>query len=200
MSGSAIGGAIEARLNAAGLQADADLLDRLERYVALLSLWNRRINLTSLPLDNPLSAHTVDRLIVEPLLAASWVRPGDRWADFGSGGGSPSIPMKLSVPAAQLTMIESRERKCAFLREAVRVLQLSGCHVLQSRFEELPTAAGPFDVVTVRAVRLDDSFIDLLLGKLKAKGRLITFGAAVERQELHRISQVNGIQVYERLP
>ena len=44
--------------------------------------------------------------------------------DVGSGGGSPAIPLKLAAPAVALTMVEVKARKSAFLREAIRQLEL----------------------------------------------------------------------------
>jgi 16S rRNA (guanine527-N7)-methyltransferase len=57
--------------------------------------------------------------------------------DIGSGGGSPAIPLKLSAPAASLTMVEVKARKSAFLREAIRTLRLERSSVETARYELL---------------------------------------------------------------
>src|SRR3954447_20549562 len=135
------------------------MLEPLEGYYRLLAHWNTKINLTALPLDPP-TDETFDRLLVEPLGAAKQIpthTPGV-WFDLGSGGGSPAIPLKIARPALRLTMIESKERKGAFLREAVRVLGLENAKVETSRFEDIagtPEFSGVADLVTVRAVKLD---------------------------------------------
>ena len=102
-----------------------DMLEPLEAYYRLLTQWNAKINLTALPLDAP-TDETFDRLFVEPLGAAKQIPPQTPsvWFDLGSGGGSPAIPIKIARPALRLTMIESKERKGAFLREAIRALGL----------------------------------------------------------------------------
>ena len=102
----------------AGLELTAEQSEQLETYYRLLVRWNQRINLTSLSL-NPLTDEAMDRLLLEPLGTARFVR-SERpvWFDLGSGGGSPAIPLKLARPASQLIMVESRARKAAFLREA----------------------------------------------------------------------------------
>ncbi len=198
MTRSDLGTAVAARLGSAGITPDSVLIEGLEHYLSLLSQWNKRINLTSLPLDSPVPDHSIDRLVVEPVLASRWLRASDRWADFGSGGGSPALPMKLAVPGSHLTMIESRERKCAFLREAVRVLHLTGCEVLQSRFEALPVPLTQLDLVSVRAVRLDEPLLDLMLSALKPGGRLITFGVPVEHGSLQVLAASGEVRVFER--
>jgi 16S rRNA (guanine527-N7)-methyltransferase len=156
-------------------------IDQLEAYFRLLTRWNLAINLTSLRL-NPLSNGTLDRLLAEPLAAAASVpdSPG-RWIDLGSGGGSPAIPMKIVRPQLTLTMVEARERKAAFLREAVRDVGLTAVEVLNERFETLPdrqpNLAGRHTLVTVRALRIDSRLLSVADWLLMPGGRLFLFGA-----------------------
>jgi 16S rRNA (guanine527-N7)-methyltransferase len=154
------------------------LLESLEVYYRLLTRWNDRINLTALPLRefaNP----TIDRLLIEPLAAARFVpdRPL-QWFDLGSGGGSPAIPLKLARPAARLAMVESKARKAAFLREAIRTLELGSAEVANARFEavaERPELQGSADLITVRAVKVDDSLIQVAATLLGKAGQLLVF-------------------------
>jgi 16S rRNA (guanine527-N7)-methyltransferase len=86
----------------AGLALNDDLTERLAAFHALLSRWNQKINLTSLADPD----ESIDRLILEPLLAARHVPvTATRLMDVGSGGGSPAIPLKLALPHLQLTMV-----------------------------------------------------------------------------------------------
>ena len=136
------------RASKAGLFLAEDLSARLTAYYELLSRWNRKINLTSIV--DPDDA--IDRLLLEPLLAARHVPPDvSHLLDVGSGGGSPGIPLKLALPRVALTMVEVKIRKSAFLREAVRHLELRGVTVEAGRYEELlarPELHETFDVVS----------------------------------------------------
>lgn len=154
---------------------------QLEEYFRLLTHWNSKINLTSLPVRNP-TDETFDRLLVEPFAAASHFPDlAKSWADLGSGGGSPAIPIKILRPAVSLTMIEAKARKAAFLRECVRILQLGDTTVENARFEALAPRTQfrhRFDVVTIRAVRPDDGLFvasRLLLTSQGRQGRLLMF-------------------------
>jgi 16S rRNA (guanine527-N7)-methyltransferase len=155
------------------------MLEPLELYFQLLAHWNARINLTALPLDAP-TDETFDRLLVEPLAAAKQI-PNDIpavWFDLGSGGGSPAIPLKIARPALKLTMVESKERKSAFLREAIRALGLVETSVETGRFETIAaksTVTSSVDFVTVRAVRTDDQLFESAGRMLKNGGLLLMF-------------------------
>jgi 16S rRNA (guanine527-N7)-methyltransferase len=155
------------------------MLEPLEAYFQLLTHWNAKINLTALPLDTP-TDETFDRLLVEPLAAAKQVSPHlpSVWFDLGSGGGSPAIPLKIARPALKLTMVESKERKSAFLREAVRALGLVDVSVETARFEGIADRsnfASSADLITVRAVRTDDQLFDCASQLLKSGGHLLMF-------------------------
>jgi 16S rRNA (guanine527-N7)-methyltransferase len=181
MSGvpSALESLITSRIAAASAPTPPDGVGRLALYVELLAHWNRRINLTSLDVDPP-TPLAIDRLIVEPLLASPWIRSTDRrGVDLGSGGGSPAIPIALACPALEMTMVESRGKKCAFLREAVRALAIDG-RVEQARFQEFaaqPERAGAASVVTVRAVRFDLEFWQITNIITSAGSRLVSLSS-----------------------
>jgi len=148
----------------------------LEEYFGLLDRWNAKINLTALPL-RPATDETFDRLFVEPLVAARLLPDEPRvWLDLGSGGGSPAIPLKAVRPKLKLTMVESKVRKAAFLREAVRVLKLQDAAVENSRIELLPAMfIGSASAVTVRAVRVDSTLLSRASELLATDGQLILF-------------------------
>ena len=163
-----------ARAAVAGITLAPAEVRQLETYFQVLARWNARMNLTALPLDG-LSDRTVDRLFVEPLAAAHYMsKLPIEWLDVGSGGGSPAIPLKVLRPDARLTMVESRSRKAAFLREAARALNLPSTHVQSVRFEDLELRDS-VDVVTVRAVRADATFITNCRQSLRKGGELLLF-------------------------
>jgi len=125
------------RARKANVPLTHDIVERLEEYYRLLARWNTKVNLTALQLSE-FTDQAVDRLLIEPLAAARFVLDSPlAWFDLGSGGGSPAIPLKIARPAARLTMVESKVRKTAFLREAVRMLGLRDTSVENARFEDI---------------------------------------------------------------
>jgi 16S rRNA (guanine527-N7)-methyltransferase len=163
------------RASKANVFVPDDLASGLIIYFDLLSRWNKKINLTAL--DDPDQA--IDRLLLEPLVAARYV-PAKAGAlmDVGSGGGSPAIPLKLAAPSVRLTMVEVKARKSAFLREAVRTLGLRDAEVETARYEELlarPELHEAFNVLTVRAVRVEPKVLNTLQAFLQPLGSLFLF-------------------------
>ena len=169
----------------------------LETYMRLLARWNLKINLTALVVDPPSDA-ALDRLLLEPLAAARFFPEGDlKWMDLGSGGGSPAIPLKVARPAARLTMIESKARKAAFLREASRELGLGAADVRDERIEmtlgALEGRERP-DLVTARAVKIDKRLFRLILSAMDQGGRLMVFASSAGAPpEFGDLSQVQSV-------
>ena len=176
----AVGDQIRRRAARVGQDLSESAVDSLSAYIGLLTKWNQRLNLTALALA-PMSDEAVDRLVIEPLVAARDISASDRrMVDVGSGGGSPALPIKISAPWLRVTMVEVKTRKSVFLREAIRQLQLEGTDVETTRVERLAGRAefvGAVDVVTVRAVRLDDELWGTLMKVLRPGGRVLWFGA-----------------------
>jgi 16S rRNA (guanine527-N7)-methyltransferase len=188
----------EARLRPLATATDIILSDRelelLWKYYSLLERWNARMNLTGLPLQAYPEA-TLVRLLIEPLMARELI--ADKpivWYDLGSGGGSPAIPLKIARPHARLTLIESKHRKAAFLREAIRELELPGATVAAERFEDLvgPSFDNSAELITVRAVRIDAKLADTCLRLLRPEGHVLLFGATAR-------SSLRGFQLIQRI-
>ena len=169
------------RASVAGISLSSDELDNLSTFFELLRRWNRKVSLTALPVEEA-GNEAIDRLLIEPILAARHLEHAvDTILDVGSGSGSPAIPLKLVRPSIFLRMVESRTRKVAFLREAIRVLGVERADVAPVRYQELlgdAEAKNKVDVVMVRAVRLDRrALLDLRLF-LKPNGSLFLFRSA----------------------
>ena len=171
------------RASRVGIAIETGVSQQLAEYLQLLARWNRRINLTALKVDPP-TDEAIDRFLIEPLVAAGRIEPSDRLAvDVGSGGGSPALPMKIAAPALKMVLVESRVKKCAFLREAVRHLGLTDVTVENERVEDLATRSelqGAADLVTMRAVAPGHELWGSIRALLRPGGRLFWFGGRAD--------------------
>jgi 16S rRNA (guanine527-N7)-methyltransferase len=169
------------RARRAGVTLTAELRSKLEGYFRLLALWNRKINLSGLDLNDP-PPEALDRLLIEPLVAARHAPLGTRRViDIGSGGGSPAVPFALAIPDARLLMVESKTRKSVFLREVARTLEMPHCDVATARFEELlarPALHEAHDLLTIRAVRVESRVLMTLQSFVAPGGQMFLFRGA----------------------
>lgn len=164
------------RATKAGATVTPDISARLEAYYRLLSTWNQKINLSGLDLAE-LSSDAIDRILVEPVVAARYARASGHVIDIGSGGGSPAIPFAVATRASSLLMVESKTRKSVFLREALRATGIEGA-VATTRFEELlskPDRHEAHDLLTVRAVRVEIRSLMTLQSFVRPGGELFLF-------------------------
>ena len=167
------------RAKSAGISLEPSLVESLETYYQLLAKWNSKINLTAFKLTPGGDDSAIDRLIIEPVVAAAYVPANARTLlDAGSGGGSPALPLKLAAKNLSLRMVEVKTRKAVFLREAVRELDLRDVAVETSRFEELLPRAElheALDLVSIRAVRIETRTLNTLQAFLRPGGKLMLF-------------------------
>jgi 16S rRNA (guanine527-N7)-methyltransferase len=170
------------RAKAAGATLEPSLVENLEIYYQLLAKWNAKINLTAFRLTPEGEDAAIDRLLIEPVIAARYIPENARtMLDAGSGGGSPALPLKLATPNLSLRMVEVKTRKAVFLREAVRALGLRDAEVETSRFEELLPRAElheALDLVSIRAVRIDIRTLNSLQAFLRPGGKVLLFRGA----------------------
>jgi 16S rRNA (guanine527-N7)-methyltransferase len=168
------------RARRAGVSLSPELGARLEVYYKLLAAWNEKMNLTGLDLSEQGPA-ALDRLLVEPLVAAKHAPPITRMIDIGSGGGSPAIPLALALSASRLLLVEAKTRKSVFLREALRALEMNEAEVATSRFEQLltkPELHEAHELLTLRAVRVESAVLMNLQAFVRPGGELFLFRAA----------------------
>ncbi len=124
----------------------------LSSFGELLTRWNRVYNLTAIRVgERMLTHHLLDSLSLVPPLVAVGARQSQaplRVLDVGSGGGLPGIPLAIACPHVEVTMVDTVQKKTAFLTQAAVELHLTNVRVLHARVENL---TGQFDVITSRA-------------------------------------------------
>jgi len=137
-----------------GLSLDPATVGRLERFIDLLDVWNRRLRLTGDRDRRVLVAkHVVDSMAVVPDLPVAGTV-----VDLGSGAGFPGIVLGCARPDLVLRLVEPRRRATSFLSEAIRTIPLPAARALELRGEHAagePSLAGRTELVVSRALRLD---------------------------------------------
>ncbi len=117
--------------------------------------------------------------------------------EIGSGGGFPSIPLKIVRNDLNFTLVESTGKKCDYLDKVVENLKLSGVKVLNIRAEDggrMENLREKFDVCCARAVARLDVLSEYCLPFVKVGGVFIAYKGADSETELAKraISELGG--------
>jgi len=113
-----------------GLALPAAVIDQLTGYLELLVKWNRVYNLTAIRDDAKLVSHH----LLDSLATVSHL-PDGNIVDVGSGAGLPGIPIAISCPGRVVTLLDSNQKKGAFLKQAIAELGLASTQVVTQRAE-----------------------------------------------------------------
>jgi len=147
--------------------------ERLGAFLARLLAANEVMNLTAITEPGEAwSRHVLDGLSLVPELDRLGPRP--KVVDLGSGGGVPGLVLAIARPDARLHLVESTQKKAAFLAETVAALGLENVTVEPVRAESLhATRAHAYDAATARAVGKLEVLIPLAAPLVRPDGRLL---------------------------
>jgi 16S rRNA (guanine527-N7)-methyltransferase len=156
---------IKRGLVALTLESHAEVVEKLEQYLTLITKWNKVTNLTSI--DNPeqmVVIHLLDSLSIQPYLS------GHRIIDVGSGAGLPGIPLALINLDKDFVLLDSNGKKTRFMVQATIELGIKNIEVVQSRAQDFQ---GEFDHVVCRAFTGTDDFVKACSHLLAPGGSLL---------------------------
>lgn len=165
----------------AAFDVSRETMERLQTHLALLEKWNPRINLVARgTLADAWSRHFADSAQLWRLRLPA----AQRWLDLGSGAGFPGLVIAAlaaeDAPGLEVRLVESDQRKAAFLREVARAAGLRAI-VLDQRIENLP--AQEADIVSARALAPLSELLPML-EKHRASGGIGLFpkGGTVHKE------------------
>lgn len=171
-----------------GLQLDQEQLQKFAAYYQELMDWNQRLNLTTITDYAAVQInHFLDSLTVMLGFPDLNRLAQLRIIDVGSGAGMPGIPLKIMFPDVDLTLLESANKKGAFLKHLVEFLDLEGVNIAIGRAEEIAHQTPyreMFDIVLSRALAQLATLVELTLPFCKIGGRVIASKKGTIDQEL----------------
>lgn len=122
-----------------------DFIENIEKYLSLLSKWNKTYNLTAInDKDSMFNLHILDSLAILPYIQ------GKKIIDIGTGAGLPGLIIALANKNLSLTLLDSNGKKTRFLQEVKRALKIENINIIQSRVEDYHPDIN-FDTVVSRA-------------------------------------------------
>jgi len=158
-------GAHDPHLAALGL-APRDVA-ALSRYLDLVADWNPRVNLTGAR-----TAAERVAILVAPVVPLAPMLEEGRLIDIGSGNGSPGLVLALVRPDLSAVLLEPRQKRWAFLREAARAVGRADVDVRRQRHDGYE--GPPAQTLSLRALALP---LRALAPLVVPGGRVLIWGA-----------------------
>ena len=115
-------------------------------------------------------------------------KPGERWADLGSGAGLPGLPLAVAHPATSFTLIDAHRRRLDWIEDTATRLHLNNITVVHARLEDYGRGAAreSFDVATARALGSLPVVAELGLPLVAVGGQLLVPRGQPESDELEQ--------------
>lgn len=114
--------------------------------------------------------HVADSLTA---LDLGCVRSAARIADLGSGSGFPGLALAVALPRAEVALVESQRRKCAFLESACARAKIENARVVWTRAEEWDEGLGRNDTIVARALAPQPVVLEYAAPLLRMGGALV---------------------------
>lgn len=171
------------QLNAWGVSLPAGALDLLHDYSGLLSSYDKANVIGTRDPDRVMLDHVLDSL---GCLLFPPVGKAVGFADVGSGGGLPGLPLAIALPNASFTLFEATGKKAAFLRSAVEALDLAGVEIVNARVEQVAHDArlrASNEICTVRAVAKLSVLAEYCFPLLRVGGQMVAMKGDLSEEE-----------------
>ncbi len=166
-----------------GLHLTEKQYEQLSGYHFLLLDWNQRMDLTNVPPEEMPLRHYADCLL--PLLREDLFVEGASLVDVGSGAGFPGMPIAIARPDHEVLLLDSLQKRCAFLQAVVDALGLPNVRVLHARAEDAARGElrAAFDLAVARAVAPLRVLAEYLLPFVKVGGKAICWKGPAANEE-----------------
>lgn len=146
-------------------------IESYKTYSKLLQEWNKVMDLTAIDEE----AQIVEKHFYDSLISAKYFRyENQTLLDIGSGAGFPGLVLAIAFPSLKITLLEPTLKRCNFLNEVIKVLDLSNVKVVNDRAENyIKEKRESFDLVTSRAVSRLNMLLELSIPFLTIRGTMI---------------------------
>ena len=122
-----------------------------------------------------------DRHILNCAAISELIEDGQSIIDIGSGAGLPGLVLAILNPHSKVTLIEPMQRRCDFLNETVKKLDLKNITILKDRAENVSTQA---QVVTSRAVAPLNKLLEWSIPLVLKNGKVLAIKGEKAYDEL----------------
>lgn len=166
-----------------GITLSEQQAGQLVTYFKELEKWNKKINLSGIrQYKEMLTLHGLDSLSLSKQLG------GHQILDVGTGAGLPGIPLSIVHPSCHFTLLDSNQKKIAFVQHAKTLLGLDNITPLAQRVEAWDTGER-FDTVIARAFAPLEKIVRLCGHLLAVDGTLVAMKGREPTEELRELPE-----------
>lgn len=145
-----------------------------EKFLELLKEYNKKFNLTAIKEDKEIYV----KHFYDSLWANDYIFDNASVFEIGSGGGFPSVPLKINDRSLNFTLCESVGKKCTFLNVVKESLGFENFEILNKRCEDVARDEKyrqKYDFCVARAVAQLNTLCEYMLPFLKVGGKMIAY-------------------------
>ena len=125
--------------------------------------------------------------LLDSILPAKFLPSSGYALDVGTGAGFPGIPLKIVYPGLQMVLLDSSRKKVSFLTAVAAALGLKGIRVLHGRWQDflkVEEHANKFELITMRALRLEPEHITCLASMVLVPGGVLAWWGVGDEERL----------------
>lgn len=155
--------------------------EKFELFKVILKEYNKKCNLTAICDEKEVYI----KHFFDSIKPQKYFSTGAKVVEIGSGGGFPSVPLKIVREDLNFTLIESTGKKCEYLKHVVDKLGFKDVQVLNIRAEDGgrdKKLRERFDAATARAVARLNTLCEYCLPYVRLGGRFIAYKGDVDEE------------------
>lgn len=145
-------------------------IEQLNKYADFLVEYNQKINLTAITNKEDI----IEKHFYDSLLPSKFKELKGTLVDVGTGAGFPGVVLKILKPELKVILLEPINKRCIFLNELIKLLELKDIEVINIRGEDYSLKhREEYDFVTARAVTNLPALIEICGAMVKVNGYFI---------------------------
>lgn len=165
------------------IEPTEDIFSKLETYYNMLVEYNSHTNLTTITKKTDVYL----KHFADSLLGINIYDKNSTVCDIGTGAGFPGLVLKIARPDLEIYLVDSLNKRIAFLKNVIKALNLTNIYALHYRAEDIEFKKkylNSFDYVIARAVASMETLTEYCLPYVKTGGRFIAYKSQNADSEL----------------